>query len=315
MRKNRNIETIEGYLYEVNLSKKTVQNKNSANYGKEFIQGDISVATDEEGLNVIPVHYSYVAPFTKDGKENRTFQNLAKLIESGKTFTQNGKDEATKVKLQPSAAVNDFYPKGQEEVVSQQRNEGGFVTIISNLDSENSRNKFEIDALLVGFERVEPDEEKGITEEYGKITAFIFNFKNDIMPFNFVVKNPAGIDYFEGLEFSKQNPVYTQVWGKITNTTIKSTKVVESAFGESMVDETNRHIREWVVSGAKPEPYEIGGEDITVEEINKALQDRQIYLADVLSKSQEYYANKENEAAAASFATATIPEGEFKLNF
>ena len=312
MRKNHNTETIEGYLYHMNLTKKTVQNKNSENFGKEFIQGEVSVATDDAGLNVIPVHYSYVVPTTKQGKDNVTYQHLLRLIESGKTYTQYGKDEATKVKLSPSAAVNDFYPKGQTEVVSQQRNEGGFASIINDLDPEGSRNKFAIDALLVGFERVEPDEEKNITEEYGKITAYIFNFKNDIMPFNFVVKSQAGMDYFEGLGFSKSNPVYTQVWGQITNTTIKTSKVVESAFGEPTVDETERHIREWVVSGAKPEPYEIGGEDITVDEINKALQDRQVYLADVLSKSQEFYASK-GDAAAPAAAASAIPEGGFKF--
>ena len=50
-----NKEFIEGRLYQHNLVMKTVKNEQSAEFGKEFISGTIDIATDEEGLNVIPV--------------------------------------------------------------------------------------------------------------------------------------------------------------------------------------------------------------------------------------------------------------------
>ena len=80
MRKNTNQENIEGRVYEHDLKVKTVANKQSANFGKEFIQGSISIATDEAGLNVLTVHYTYVTEFTKSGNKNATYGNLKRII-------------------------------------------------------------------------------------------------------------------------------------------------------------------------------------------------------------------------------------------
>ena len=94
MRKNVNKETIEGRVYEHDLTLKTVQNQQSENFGKEFINGSLSVATDEEGLNVITVHYTFVTEITKKGAVNPTFTNLKRIIESGKSWVADGKEAA-----------------------------------------------------------------------------------------------------------------------------------------------------------------------------------------------------------------------------
>ena len=52
MKKMINTERIEGRVYQHNLTIKTVQNQTSANFGKEFISGQLEVAVDEEGLNI-----------------------------------------------------------------------------------------------------------------------------------------------------------------------------------------------------------------------------------------------------------------------
>ena len=127
-----NQENVEGRVYEHDLTLKTVTNQQSENYGKEFISGSVSVATDEEGLNVLTVHYTYVTETTKQGKPNNTYTNLMRIME-GKTWVADGRDAATMVRLTPSLALNDFYPQGQTELVSQPRHEGGFVSIISEL--------------------------------------------------------------------------------------------------------------------------------------------------------------------------------------
>ena len=54
MKKCINRVILSGYLYEHNLAIKTVKDQTSENFGKEFINGTISIAVDEEGLNVIP---------------------------------------------------------------------------------------------------------------------------------------------------------------------------------------------------------------------------------------------------------------------
>ena len=48
MRKAENNCRVEGRVYEHDLQLKTVQNKESANYGKEFIGGTLDIATDDE---------------------------------------------------------------------------------------------------------------------------------------------------------------------------------------------------------------------------------------------------------------------------
>ena len=81
MKKMINTERIEGRVYQHNLTIKTVQNQTSANFGKEFISGQLEVAVDEEGLNIIPVHYTYVTETTSAGNKNATYANLKKIID------------------------------------------------------------------------------------------------------------------------------------------------------------------------------------------------------------------------------------------
>lgn len=315
---NCNQEIIEGRIYDQNLSIKTVQNQQSENFGKEFIQGSIDVATDEAGLNVLTVHYTYITEITKSGKADSRFANLKKIMEEDKTWLKVGKDNAMKVKLTPSAALNDFYPQGGDQLVSAPRNEGGFINIISELNSdETKRRKFTFDVVITGATLVEANEETG-TEEYVKLNAAIFNFKNAILPFPLVVKKePAGaIEYFMSLEASPTEPVFTQVWGEIVNTTIKVEKVVESAFGTPTVDVSERSKKEWVVTGAKPEPYVFGIEStITMEDLAKAVADRNVYLEEVKTRAKEYYAGKDNAISApkASAPNTQIPQGGFNF--
>ena len=318
MRKNVNTENIEGRVYEHDLTLKTVQNQQSENYGKEFINGSVSVATDEAGLNVLTVHYTYVTEITKNGKQNATYGNLKRIME-GKTWVKDGKDAAMKVRLTPSAALNDFYPQGGDQLVSQPRNEGGFVSIVTDLNPEGpGRQKFTFDTVITGVTLVEADPEKNISEDYAKITCAIFNFRNDILPFNLIARSQGAINYFMGLEASPNDPVYTQVWGEIVSTTVKVEKKTESAFGEPMVDISERRQREWVVTGAKPETYVFGEDDtITAEELSKAIANRNVYLEEVKTRAKEYYENKGNAIAATKTSTpapnTTVPAGGFNF--
>ena len=317
MRNNKNTETIEGRVWEQDLALKTVQNQQSANFGKEFISGTISVATDEEGLNVLTVHYTYVTETTKSGKPNITYTNLKKVM-TGKTWVADGKDAAMKVKLTPAAALNDFYPQGGDELVSQPRNEGGFVTVISELNpDESKRRTFEFDTIITGVSLVEANPDSNNEEDYAKINCAIFNFRGDILPFTMVARNsaaPGSVDYFMGLEASASNPVYTQVRGEIVNTTVKRTKTVESAFGEPVVDVKESRAKEWLVKWAPPETYLFDDEStITAEELSKAIANRNVYLEEIKTRAKEYYANQSSTPAPTKMPNAEIPKGGFNF--
>ena len=60
MKKLVNTYNVEGYLHSHKLEKKTVQNKESENFGKEFIAGSVNIATDEACNNIVKVYYTYV---------------------------------------------------------------------------------------------------------------------------------------------------------------------------------------------------------------------------------------------------------------
>ena len=307
MRKAINTERIEGRVYQHSLTVKTVANQTSANYGKEFIAGDIEVAVDEAGLNVIPVHFTYVTPTTNSGSENRTFTALKRILDGGKTWITDGKDEALKVRIDTAIALNDFYTQ-DDQLVSVKKNEGGFVTIISDLGPENERNTFTADMLITGVSRVEANPEKNIDNDYVVVKGAIFNFRNDLLPTEFFVKNEDGMKHFEDLGATGAEPVYTKVWGRINCATIVNEVKEESAFGDAAVKTYERKTREWVITGTAKVPYEFGDEKVlTADEVTKAIQNREVMLAETKKRSEEYRANKGSEAAAPVAATTAMP--------
>ena len=316
MKKCINKVLLSGYLYEQSLAVKTVKDQSSANFGKEFINGTISVAVDEEGLNVIPVHYTYVTPTTKTGATNKTYNVLKSIIDGDQTWIKVGKDAALKVQCDTALALNDFYAQ-DGSLVSQPIQEGGFISIINAFGAE--RNKFEIDLLVTTVSHVEADEENNIPADFCKVRGAGFNFRNDILPMNFVIKNPQGMDYFEGLDASGSNPVFLKVWGKISHTSTTIERKEESAFGEASVSTYERKVKEWIITGASPAPYDFGDENIcTTEDIQKAMQNREVLLADTKRRSDEYKANKANSfgsAPAAAPAPVAAPANKPAFNF
>lgn len=296
MRKTVNKEKIEGRVYDHSLELKTVENSESANFGKPFIQGTLDIATDDAGVNVVTINYIYVAEKTNSGKVNSTFTALKNIMEKGKTVVDCGMAEATMVKAEPALSLNDFYTNhdGEEKLVSAKRNEGGFVTILSKLEEEDKRNTFECDMLINETRHIDADEERGIAEDYLIVKGGIFKFNGALLPVELIVKNPNGIQYFESLEASAKNLIFTKVWGKIECQTIITKKEEVNAFGEPKVQEFPKTIKEWIITGAAENPYALDDEKegITKEEVAKLISDREVYLADVKKKQEEYQANK-----------------------
>ncbi len=321
MRKTINKERIEGRLYDISqLALKTVQNTDSKHFGEDFIGGSIDVATDEDCLNIVTVHFTFVQATYSSGKPNNTFGVLKNLIENGKTVLADGKDNASLVRIDASLGLNDFYTSrnGEETLVSAKRNMGSFVNSVTKLAEEDARNTFECDMLINCTKYVEANEERNISEDYLVVKGAVFDFRGSLLPVEFVVHNKGGIKYFESLDASDKNPVFTKVWGKINSETIVDRREEESAFGEPSVKEFNRTVREWVITGtSRPDAvYEIGDSEngITEEEIKKAKADREVYLAGVKKRSDEYQASK-NSGNAGGFTTAAAPAAQGGFNF
>lgn len=319
MRKAINKTHIEGKIYDFSLAEKQVQNEKSENYGKDFINGTIDIATDDDNLNIVSIHYSYEPVNNKSGKANTKYAALKKIIDNGKTVLNDGAENATIVKIDSALGLNDFYTNrnGEEVLVSAKRNEGGFITFTTKAGDPDKRSTFEFDILINGTRMVEADEERNIPEDYMIIKGATFDFRGAILPIELAVRNKAGIKYFESLDISASNPVFTKVWGQIVSKVIPDTRTEESAFGEPIVKEYTKTFREWLVVGtSKPDAvYEIGDEKngITADEIKKALADREVHLAEVKKNQEEYQASK-NKTESVPFAeTGSAKAGSFNF--
>jgi hypothetical protein len=306
-----NRENIEGYLYQVNIEKKE-SGPNSKHPGTIYIAGDIEVATDEEGFNIIPIHFTYTTATTSTGKKNNTFDVLSKIIDEKRSWLDVGKENATKVRVDTAFGLNDFY-NNDDELVSAKRNEGGFVSIINKFkhdeDEIDDRSSFETDMVITSIKTVEANEERQ-TDEYVAVRGCVFNFRGELLPTEFVVKSQAGMKYFNSIaeDISPNKPFYTKVFGTIKNATIKTEKVQESAFGEAKVIKTERNIREWVITGASPEPYDF--EESDANDLRKAQQDREVQLAEKKKRNEEYKASKNSGTIATS---TPVKQGGFNF--
>lgn len=308
-----NTEKIEGYVYGTgsgfNELSERVTGENSKNPGTKYISGDLEVAVDEAGLNVITIHYSYITETYKSGKTNNTYTALKRIIDNpDKTWINGGKDNAFKVQCTGIAInVNDFIASDGTKVAAL-RNENGFVSIVSELGAENERNTFTTDMLITKVTHIEADPDKNINEDYVTVSGCIFGYGPRIIPATFAVRNKAGMSFFEDLDASPSAPVFTKVWGKINCMTIKTERVEESAFGEAAVQTYERKSREYTITGTSKVPYDFGDEEVlTIADVNKMSQDRQIRLAEV----EKAYNERKAQKSAGMPATTTIPEGEF----
>ncbi len=309
MKNTINKSHIEGYLYQHALSLKT-SGENSKNPGTQFINGTIDVATDDALVNIVTVHFTYVTAKTKSGSDNATFATLQNIINGTYgNVTQHGADKAVKLRIDSQVGLNEFYSNrsGKEELVSVRRNEGGFVHVVQNLAAdEKTRNTFEVDMIITGARRVEANEDRN-TPERVFVKGFVFDFRNAFLPVEFAALNPGAMDYFEGLEASQKNPVFTKVWGQqVSQVTIVRT-VEESAFGEQKVTETPYTNREFVITGASSEPYVWDDEGtITQAEYEQGLADRELAVAEIKRRQDEYNASRAQTQAPTA---AAAPSG------
>ena len=296
MMKVKNECHIEGYLYEHNLEKK-VSGEKSKNPGTEFISGTVSIATDEDILNIIPVHFTYVTALTSSGKPNATFATLSNIVDGTyDTVMNSGKDNAAKIRVDSAIGLNEFYSdrNGQEELVSTKRNEGGFVHLVTDglVDDVKNRNTFKCDMLITNVRHIEADEEKNLPEK-AIVRGAIFDFRKSLLPVEFTAVNPSAINYFEGLDAPNSNPVFTQIWGRQVSETVVRTITEESAFGDPHVREVKSNRKDWVITGARPEPYEWDDEStLTAAEVNEAGKERELMLAALKQRQDEYKASK-----------------------
>ncbi len=299
-----NATHIEGFLYQHSLALK-VSGENSKNPGTQFINGTIDIATDDAMTNIVTVHFSYVTPtYQRSGSPNATFTTLQNII-NGVTCNvmEHGADRAAKLRIDSQIGVNEFFSNrtGEETLVTVKRNEGGFVHVVQTIAAvENLRDTFKADMIITKCRRVEADEERG-REEKMIVSGYVFDFRNALLPVDFVVYSPDGMNVFEGFEASEKTPVFTCVNGHQISKTITTVQQSESSgWGESFAQEVTSSQREFVITGVN-DPYEWDDEStITAQEYKEALQNREVAVAEIKRRQDEYNASRAQTQAPAA---------------
>lgn len=291
---------LEGRIFSHTLQKR-VAGEQSKNPGTEYIGGVLNIATDEDGINVVPVRFTYVtAVYSKSGKPNDTYNVLTQIIENDITWEKNGKDQAPQIRVDGDIEVNDFMGRNGE-MVEAKGVRGSFVHFANgsfglNKD-ENKRNTFEADMLIAAA--LPQEVEDG--EDYLNLRGYVFAYRNALVPVVFSIHNPAGIAYFEKCDISNENPLLTKVWGNIISTTQEIKTEVESAFGGSQVNITTRTLRAWEIAGCATEPYEWNDEStLTIKDFKQLLADREEVKAEAKRRAEE----RNSSAAGAAFPSA-----------
>jgi hypothetical protein len=314
MKKTNNKITVVGYLYSHDLEEK-VTGPNSKHPGTPFIRGKINIAVDEAGMNTVEVNYTYVAPTYSSGKTNRTYNDLKAILDHPEwTWISTGKDGCKRISVQAQAGLNEFVDNrdGSEtkgDVVSVKRVDGSFINFIDILPDEDDRNVFEFDVLVNKATHIEANEELNYPERV-ELEAAVFDFRGALLPLNLQVYSEGGMNYFE--DALNEGPLFTAIKGRINNVTQKIEVTQQSAFGEAFVTTRNRKVRNWEVTWASAEPYSYGDEGVlTEDEVQQKIQDRNIHLAEIKKRDEDYRKQQAEQKAIPAQATVVKNSGTF----
>ena len=312
----QNEANVRGYVFEHSLEAR-VTGSDSRNPGVNFITGAIQVAVDEDCTNVVPVHFSFVPEKFNNGRENATYTNLKQLIGENNTVNRVGKQNAARVRISGNIEINDFYTR-DDELVSAQRLRGSFCHFLNVTEPLEGGAIFKGD-MLITFAGEQEYPTTGDT--HYALMGFMFDWNKAVLPVNFDATTKEGEKFFESQDITPSTPYFGTVWGSINSTTVEQAAqepVENIGFGAPVVSEARTFTsRVWGVEGATM-PLELDETTVTAEDVQKALQDRETYLAEQKARAAAYRARQENGASTAfggPKVEKTSPTKDFDFKF
>lgn len=294
MKKMINKSHVEGVLYESTLEEKD----SKSTPGSKYISGRLSVKIAENNIITVEIFENEI---TRAGKRNQKYDKLLSLI-GANSIVSTGDENAVCLKIDSALSLNDWYPK--DELVSTLRNFNGFINFLS-AGEVKPQATFQVDMLITStMDDMDRDENGDFVPNGGlKVKGYIFDFADRIMPVEFLVENEAGVEYFRDMETN----TFTKVWGKQVTQSETVKKVEESAFGDDKVVEYTNTRRKFLITGTNKEPYMFGEEGIlTVQEVQDAIANRNVYLADKKAQSEKDTPAASNEKVVKDPSTATF---------
>lgn len=282
MKKMINTVTVGGKLYAVNLQER-VSKKNV-----RYIGGDISIATNPEMSNIIKVTYIYVPETQKN------FSAFKKFVDGAyETVEADGAEKAANIIVSGAAiALNEFINR-DGELVSVKRYEGGIPTVLSSHVETEYINRFDVDMLITNARTVEAASESESDKVI--IKGACFNFRNELLPMEFVVKDEKGIGCIADFNISNSNPLFIKVIGTQISQVYEQTTEEPTMFGEPVIKTVRRNVKEFLVTNFATEPYAWDEEgSLLASEVSEKSAERELKLATLKQNHETYAANKAN---------------------
>lgn len=286
-----NKTTVSGYIFNLEGSsdwdklQKRTTGENSKNPGQDYISGVISIATDDEALNVVQVHFSFVTPeWGKSGKKNQNYDFLLDLIERQdngtlKTF-ETSKTDAEKITVTGDLSLNEFIDK-EDNFVAVKQIRGTFVGNMSARDTMGAF--FDLEALISNASMREVED----GDDYMNISGYAFNFRNELLPIQLTVRIPGGVKFFENADISSKNPFLGKISGQVVSNIITIAKDESDLDGFGEAKPTTRSIRAWDVSSARRTLEFDDDGDLNLAEMKKLVADRADHEAEVRKQIED----------------------------
>lgn len=272
LRQANNNVSIEGLLLEKKVHEGTTQT------GSEYLSVDLTIAVSDTEQHQVSL---FSTKLKKDGTENGIYASLRTVADDYKAAGDEGvgKDQADYVTInQGELRVNDYV--GQDgQLRSFPQINATFVNRVEGREP-NPHAKFDVEMVVANaVEEVVNDEETGRT----KVKGYIPLYGGRIAPMEFVVTEEGASFVLDNYE----NGSTVQVWGDLINKREETVTEVEGAFGGNNKKKTYTTVREQLVTGGT-EPYdEDSPKAYDTELIKKALNEREVYLEELVAKNKE----------------------------
>lgn len=266
---------IEGILVEID-SKEGVTGT-----GSEYLSAKLTIETAPNEHHTVE---QFATKTKADGTENGLYKSLRTVVDEYQSVQEVGKEEADKVRVtNGELRVND-YVGGDGQLRSFPKFSAVFVNRVEGKDEFVPRAKFEVELVVDRvLEEIKDDEETGRAILHGYVPLY----GGKVAPFEFKVAKD-GAEYVLD-NYSKGDTVF--VYGDIINHTEKKVITTEAAFGADKEDIKYFTTRELVITGGT-EPYdEDNPNTYDLDLIAKALNEREVYLEELVTKSKEKKSN------------------------
>lgn len=300
LRQAENQVQIIGIVNENNLEIREFNDRQNPGQKYNAITGELTINVAENENHRVRF---FSKELRNDGQPNGQFAGLKTIMDTVVSVADLGENpdaQPTKVRVTGSLELNEYY--GQDgQLRSRVQVQGRFVNRLEAGDPTEHKATFDIEGVV---QRLVDEFDRQTGEETGrkKVTLVVPGYQGRVEPMEFTLEG-QGADYAED-HFT--NGTSINIVGNIVNFRKVTVKKVEMGFGSKTEEKVEFNEERLVVSGGV---YEEGIHDakiFDVDLIKEALVQRNVYLEQLKTESEQR--NQQAKPQGFGAATTTAPK-------